>query len=243
MRKTSAVEWMLARVMTRANAASVIGDLEEARGSKGEMWFWRSLFSIWLACGWRPTLGYLVAATGGGALLGYFQSTYFSSMALHDWTAAQRAWGSSISLLSGLTAIVAGYCVIRFGAGDVVSKLALSYTVVGAVASTFWWRNEVVLAAGSIAAGIAILSLLTRSGRRGFGVVAAVTVLQMLIWPTLLTLSVTGGKHLLHSTTAFVVFLGFSYLAGAGFVCASCGWLHSQLIKGQEAPTEGASFA
>jgi len=243
MRKASVVEWMLARVMTRANAASVIGDLEEARGKKGEMWFWRSLFSIWLSCGWRPTGGYLVAAAGGGAFLGYFDSAFFSSMALHDWTAAQRAWGSSISLLSGLTAIVAGYCLIRFGVRDVVSRLALGYTVVGAVASTFWWRNEVVFAAVSIAAAIAIVSLLTRSGRRGFGVVAAVTALQILIWPILLTLSVTAGKHLPHSATAFVALLSFSYLAGAGFVCASCGWLHSQLIKGQEAPAKDASFA
>jgi hypothetical protein len=121
--------------------------------------------------------------------------------------------------------------------------LALGYTVVGAVASTFWWRNEVVFAAVSIAAAIAIVSLLTRSGRRGFGVVAAVTALQILIWPILLTLSVTAGKHLPHSATAFVALLSFSYLAGAGFVCASCGWLHSQLIKGQEAPAKDASFA
>jgi len=145
MRKASVVEWMLARVMTRANAASVIA-IWKRRGERRARCGSGGLFLVFgcLADGARQE-GIWLPPRAVALSLAISNPHFFSSMALHDWTAAQRAWGSSISLLSGLTAIVAGYCLIRFGVRDVVSRLALGYTVVGAVASTFWWRNEVVL--------------------------------------------------------------------------------------------------
>jgi hypothetical protein len=243
MRKTFFAELLLARFTTKANAAAVMGDLEEARCDKGEVWFWRSFFSVLLSSGWRSMGGYLVAAIAGGILVAYLQSAFFSSLTLHDWTATQRAWGSSISLLSGLTAMIAVYCSIRFGAKDAVSRLALGYALVGAIASTFWWRNEAVFVAMGIAVAIAMLSLLTQAGRRGFGFLATVTALHALIWPTVLTLSMTAGKHLLHSATAVLALLAFAYFAGAGLVCAACGWLHSRFLEERGKLTKGASLA
>jgi hypothetical protein len=243
MRKTWMAELILARFTTRSNASAIIGDLEEARVNKGAIWFWRSLFSVLLSCAWRPLGGYLLAAVGGGLLLGYLQTAFFTSMSLHEWTLSQRAWGSSVALLSGFTAFVALYSLVRFGPRDIVTKMATGYVLLGAVVSSVWWRNEVTLAALGIAVAVGMIALFTRVGRRGFGVLAIVTALHVLIWPITLTLSMTAGKYLLHSGTAIVALLIFAYFAGVGLVCAAYGWLHSQFLEDHNIHTKGSVFA
>jgi hypothetical protein len=243
MRKAWLAEWILGRFATCSNASAVLGDLEEARAAKGAMWFWRSFFSVLLSCAWRQLGGYMLSALGGGILLCYLQAAFFSSMSLHDWTAAQRAWGSSVALLSGLTGVVALYCFVRFGPKDILTKMAAVYTLLGAVACSLWWVSGVALAALVIAVAVGTVSLFTHMGRRGFAVLAAISALHLLIWPIALMLSMTVAKFLLHSEAAITALLFLAYFAAAGCLCAACSWLHSQFVKDRNSPMKGALAA
>ena len=242
MHKASIAELILTMFMPKDRASAIMGDLEEARLQKGNSWFWRSFYDILLCSGRRPIAAYFVSAVGGGLLLGYLQSTFFVSVELHDWTPMQRAWGSSVSLLSGLGVIIALYCSIRFGVRDILSKLAWAYASLGVVASALWWREWAVFVAAVLAIALTISALVNNTGRKGFGGLASVLGLQIVMWPLLLTLCAGAGIYLSRWPIAFASLFVVVYAFGAAIVCAACNWIHSWLLDNECLVAEGASL-
>lgn len=242
MHKASIAELILTMFMPKDRASAIMGDLEEARLQKGNRWFWRSFYDILLASGWRTIAGYFVSAVGGGLLLSYLQSIFFASVELHDWTPMQRAWGSSVSLLSGFGVIIALYCSIRFGVRDVISKLAWAYASLGVVASALWWREWAVFVAVGLAIALTIGALVTNTGRKGFGGLASLLGLQIVMWPLLLTLCAGAGIYVSRWPIAFAALLVVVYASGAAIVCAACNWIHLWLLEDECLVAEGTSL-
>jgi hypothetical protein len=231
MHNTFFAERLLARFTERQRAAAIIGDLEETSIHKSKGWFWRSFLSVLISLAWRSVAGYLVSAFGGGYLLFRFSSMFYDSTELHPPDMMQQVWGSTLAVIVGLLAIIALYAAFRFGIGDILTKLAAAYAVLGAIAVCFWWQTAVPSLAFVVAALALIIVMFARSGRQGIAAIGLMTCFQLILWPTGLTLILTCAKHLQFSWFALKVLLGVSYLLIIWLVCRVCDWTHRVMLE------------
>jgi hypothetical protein len=234
MRNAGFAEWMLARWMQRDRAAAVVGDLQETALVKDAAWFWRSFLGVLLASAWRPVAGYVMASFGGGYLASRILRAFFFSTLQHTPTRIQRVWGSSLAFPIALLCFIALYGAFRFGLRDVVTRVAVAYAVLAAVADYFWWQTTVPLTMLGLAAALLAASLLDRRTRRGTGIVWSIAGILAVLWLTVADLASMCAKRWPPPQGVLTLFGVAMYFAMVWMVCLICSKMHqSQMHQSQ----------
>jgi hypothetical protein len=231
MRNAGFAEWMLARWMQRDRALAIAGDLEETALQKGGAWFWRSFVGVWIALAWRPVAGYVTAAFGGGYLASRILRAFLFSTLQHTPTRIQRVWGSSLAFPIALLCFVALYGVFRFGLRDVVTRVAVAYAVLGAVADYFWWQTTVPLVMLGLAAMLLAASLFDRRARRGTAVVWGIAGILAVVWLTVADLASMCAKRWPPPQGALTLLSIATYFAMVWVVCLICSRMHQRMLE------------
>ncbi|HEY6846502.1 MAG TPA: hypothetical protein VI320_09840 [Terracidiphilus sp.] len=231
MRNAGFAEWMLARWIDRDRALAIVGDLEEAALQKGGAWFWRSFVGVWVASGWRPVAGFVVAAFGGGYLASRILRAFFYSTLQHTPTRIQRVWGSSLAFPIALLCFVALYGAFRFGLRDVVTRVAAAYAVLGTVADCFWWQRTVPLVVLGLAATLLLASLFDRRTRRGTAVVWSIAGILAVLWLAVADLASVCAKKWRPPQGALTLSGLATYFAMVWVVCLVCSRMHQRFLE------------
>jgi hypothetical protein len=229
MRNAGFAEWMLARWMQRDRALGIVGDLEETALQKGGAWFWRSFVGVWIASAWRPVAGYVMAAFGGGYLASRILRAFVFSTLQH--TRIQRVWGSSLAFPIALLCFVALYGAFRFGLRDVVTRMAATYAVLGAVADYFWWQTTVPLVVLGLAATLLVASLFDRSARRSTAVVWSIAGILAVLWLAVADLASMCAKRWRPPQGALTLLSTATYFAMVWVVCLICSRMHQRMLE------------
>lgn len=230
MRNAGFAEWMLARWIERERALAIVGDLEEAAVEKGGAWFWRSFVGVWVASGWRPVAGFVVAAFGGGYLASRILKAFLLSTLQHTPTRIQRVWGSSLAFPIALLCFVALYGAFRFGLRDIVTRVAAAYAVLGAVADCFWWQRTVPLVALGLAATLLLLSLFDRRARTSTAIVWSIAGILAVLWLAVADLASACAKRWRPAEGALALLSLAAYFAMVWVVCLICSRMHQRLL-------------
>ncbi|MGD0303874.1 MAG: hypothetical protein ABSC71_03500 [Candidatus Acidiferrales bacterium] len=236
MRKTAFAEELLALFMDRARAASVVGDLAEAAGEKGDAWFWRAFAGVLASFAWRPIGGFLLVAAGCWWAPRYFSVGVYGGPDVVPMGIGRDFFIGLVTSLGALSWIIFLFSVIRFGTRDRLTRLSLGFGVVGGVMGWFWWVPVVpALAAISIATMVGS-AMWSAAGRRSLAALAGLWLALTAIEFTGLKLYRVGIDHVLgykNTTTAYVWFLCW-YFGVLIIACWLCTRVHRRLIGNSE---------
>jgi hypothetical protein len=171
MRTEAMAERVLAWFVGRVRAASVMGDLAEARteAGRGARWFWWSYADILFAAAWRPVAAFLVVSAGywygGKYLVGGIVFAQGGSVA--------ASFVEVTAMVGAFAAFVFLFAAIRYGLNDRMTRLALGFAVIGQVAGYFFFVNGMAAVAYVVLCGTALVSA---AGRRALVAIAGLCV-------------------------------------------------------------------
>ena len=129
-------ERVLAWFVGRVRAASVMGDLAEARGERGARWFWLSYADILFAAAWRPVAAFVAVSAGywcGGRYL-------VGGVVLSRGGSVAARFVEAVAMVGAFAAFVFLFAAIRYGLNDRMTRLALGFAVTGQVAGWFFFE-------------------------------------------------------------------------------------------------------
>ncbi len=166
MRSASIADWLLRRVASKEQAASIVGDLVEISPRKGIIWFWLAVAGVVAARIWRPALG-LVLATYSGFWIGL--NLWRELFIWHARHRPPEFWVPVFQVVLGVGVYLCWatvYSAIRFGVRDrfVRSFLAVAAVCVGLIYG--WWQPFVLGCCIAGFAGVVGISIANRESRR-----------------------------------------------------------------------------
>jgi hypothetical protein len=185
MRSASFAEWIIARFITKARAASIIGDLLEAVPEKGKLWFCLSVAGVFFSLTWRPALALAVAF--------YFvKYRWMGSAHLEVLSAADLALirPPTLKMLLYIQLISIGYelrlgalyMAVRYGLKDMFVRHTLAaWLLVGFVTRYFYESPRITIACVALAICAVVYSALSAQRRKGLLALACV-ILFVFAW-------------------------------------------------------------
>jgi hypothetical protein len=173
--KTTAAEWLLARLTTPTRAAAILGDLTELSATRGRLWFWTAYTRTLIALGWRTPIAFLCAIVisrwTAEALFTTVRHLVPKLYGNNHHAAPHPIWQTPLwdSLIALL--FILPFVIIRFGLRDRLTRLALAIFL---LTTPFYSLNSVGIAFAGIATAIMIVTALClRTWRRPMIVLAA----------------------------------------------------------------------
>ena len=166
MRSEPIAEWLIGRFTTESRAASIVGDLAEARQQRGSRWFWLSFAQVTLALMWRRPFAFFAAFYAGPLMFSALRPAVIEAHAPHGPT--EHPW-----MAAGLGVLLAVYLIlwtllfyaaVRYGFTDRLTRLALPLAAL-TTASICLWRQPAIIAA-SVALSIPVVWVSTSSVER-----------------------------------------------------------------------------
>jgi hypothetical protein len=237
MRNQKFAEGLLALFMDRARAASVVGDLAEAAGEKGDAWFWRAYAGVLASFAWRPICGFLLAAAGC-----WWSPRYFAVGITAGPDVIPRGIGLNlfvgfVTTVGALSCVIFLFSVIRFGTRDRLTRLSLGFGVLGGVMGWFWWVPVVpALAAISIVAMVGS-AMWSAPGRCSVAALAGLWLALTALEVGALMLYRAVADHLLSprgSLAGYSIWFSCWYFGVLVIACLLCALVHRRLIGSGE---------
>jgi hypothetical protein len=132
MPKSTAAEWLLARLTTPDRAAAILGDLTEMAATRGRLWFWTAYLRTLIALGWRTPVAVLAAVVSvkylrraAVHLVFYVIGFNHAPLVLAGRYSHLAVFSSDVSLVALFTFwILLPYVAIRFGLRNRLTYLA-----------------------------------------------------------------------------------------------------------------------
>lgn len=162
MRSASLAESLVRLVEGRDRAAVLVGDLIEIAQTRGRLWFALAVLRLLVSRLWRPVVGVIVVLFASLRLLAA------SEMALYGIHAQHRPpfmWTPFFNVVSGGATVLGGsalYSVIRYGIGDLYTRLAFAFACLCALVTFAWWLPGVPYVCAVLFLMLLVLSLLRR---------------------------------------------------------------------------------
>jgi hypothetical protein len=147
MGSVSIAEWMLRRVTTRDRAASIMGDLVEAKSQQGPIQFWLSIAGVLFSTAWSWPLAYLAAFYGANWTFSGLQMSAFG-MPFDSPHRASLTWQPALNVLLGIGTILSMtgiYTTIRYGLRDRMAQVALASAGIASLIVCYWWQPYVLI--------------------------------------------------------------------------------------------------
>jgi hypothetical protein len=135
MPKSTAAEWLLARLTTPDRAAAILGDLTEMATTRGRLWFWIAYVRTVVSLGWRTPVAVFAIVISEK----YIRSRGLFMLLLrpffiHNWYEAHRlaaqhpflshfCWAVSLQAVFTLWYVLP-YVMVRFGLRNRLTYLA-----------------------------------------------------------------------------------------------------------------------
>ena len=139
MDKANVAEWILRRVVNSERASELVGDRLEVSSSSGPLRFW--LYIAWLVFvfSWR-TLAGLVAAAFVGIFFAFYPAAWvWTRLDFGGLSLLARSTWMNFALHSVLLWAEAGFCVVRFGPRNELSKLSVTAALLCTVTASIGW--------------------------------------------------------------------------------------------------------
>ena len=165
MDKANVAEWILRRVVNSERASELVGDRLEVSSESGPLRFW--LYIAWLVFvfSWR-TLAGLVAAVFVGIFLAFYPVGWiWARLDFSGLPPLTRLTWINFVLHSVLLWAEAGFCIVRFGPRNELSKLSLTAALLCTITAGCGWLphiSNILL----VAAVCIVLFYLTNAVRR-----------------------------------------------------------------------------
>jgi hypothetical protein len=145
MRSAAIGEWIIARLTSRKQAASMVGDLVELEPQKGMWWFRLSLARVVVALVWRRPVALIAASYAGLWAFSGFEVAIWGVHAQHR--PPEHPWIHVLGVLAGtgmITWTAAMYTAIRYGLRDRVAQFALVLAGLVTAVIYCWWQPAIL---------------------------------------------------------------------------------------------------
>jgi hypothetical protein len=236
MPKTSATEWLLARLTTPDRAAAILGDLEELSATRGRLWFWTTYARMLISLGWRTPVAFVLAIVG----MRLFFSTILPCLTIHtrhhlsdpglfgqeNLRVSIFVWNVSLVTAQALC-FVLPYVALRFGLRNRLTLLASGLFILAVPVYVFtpWVRDL----SGILTTLAVIIALAAPLWRKPLTVIAG----TILTAATVKILSVPILVGIYHRNFFMVPASKRSLLDVLAFAVATmvCVFLHRRLLQ------------
>lgn len=236
MRLASLAECLVRLVEGSDRAAALVGDLVEIAQTRSRLWFGLAVLRLLVSRLWRPVVGVIAVLYSSNWLL------FASSMALHGIHAQHRPpfmWTPFFDVVGAICAILSGsalYSAIRYGLGNVYTRLALAVAGLCALVTFARWFPGVLYACGAIFFALFFFSVL-RVQRLWALLTAGLTVIVTFVTNyaglfalsyyqnTILHIGLLGSRELAEHPSLNWLSLAV-YFADAFVIAALCSFMH-----------------
>jgi hypothetical protein len=181
--RTTAAEWLLARITTSDRAAAILGDLTEMAATRGRLWFWFAYTRTLITLGWRTLVGFVIAFVSGTFLYrvvtGWLLNHRVHSLMHHGiyfryYVHVQFFAFNLTMLMSQALFFVIPFVLIRFGLRNRLTLLACALFL---IALPFYTLSFLLMEVSTILCALAIAAaLLLPLWRRPLIVLAATCI-------------------------------------------------------------------
>jgi hypothetical protein len=166
MPNVTVAEWLLSRFMSRTQAASIVGDIVESGGNKGDLHFWSSFFPVLCSMSLRGCIAYAAALGLGLFSHDFLHSLVFTANAAHQPPHGGKFVLDFVCLVSVLLSFAVPYLAIRFGLNDAFTQQVIFAWGLACVFSVYWWIPAVSVVCIVLTAANVISSIISTNRRR-----------------------------------------------------------------------------
>lgn len=230
-------EWIIARVIGRTRASSIIGDLLETEAERGTFWFWLSVARILLSLCWRRAIAFVAGVYAAQFSITAFRALVFDIRAVHKPRDPWEPLLSSLTVFATLLWIAAAYAAVRYGLRDKFAQLALGFCILITVAILYWWIPIATVTCIALAASIFVASIWSAHWR------SALVALTIALAFGFVGVRLSGYLHWVS-----VVYI-YSYpwthyvtvcldLLAVSATTTACAWTHRLLLRRDQRSTE-----
>ncbi len=200
MRSVTVAESVLSRLTSAERAASFVGDLEELRPYKGNVWFWSSLLRVMLVHGGWRLVAMSVTFYLGARTLGVFQLVVTRANTPHSPSAPRVMILLAIAAIDVFLWMTFIYAAGRYGLRDRVSQLALLWAGLLLAMIVSRWHPAILLYCMALSLCLGWISGSKAEGRRAMLVVIATVVMGFACY---LLASYAASRYAASGWTAF----------------------------------------
>ena len=166
MPNVTAAEWILSRFTSRTQAASIVGDIVESGGNRGDLHFWSSFFPVLCSMALRGCIAYAAALGLGLFSHDFLNNLVFTTNAAHQPPHGWKFLFDFVCLVSILLSFAVPYLAIRFGLNDAFTQQVVLGWGLACVFSVYWWIPAVSVVCIVLTAADLVSSIISANRRR-----------------------------------------------------------------------------